>query len=281
MRLSAVIQVNAGLMIFALIQTQSSLALPPSAPTSADCETAAVSLDVASVASPRSPALTTNDLTSFIDESFKDPSLVFRQPFNGCEARAHVMAQRLLERGAKVRKIFAGGRLLARGRDGNYYRWKGHVALTVEITDTVGGRPVTRERVIDPALFDHPVTEAEWKAAVQIGDSSKADISYGPSHLYGPPSGLYLDNPSYYDRAAKASLSALTKLDSLPPEAQKDFQTRMRVDPALNVAWDSGEFMQRWGDPVFRRAWMEDRIKPGPGQDDYDFEYWKNWRPPN
>jgi hypothetical protein len=271
--------------LLAILCVRETVALPPPASASVECDRAAGSIDGIPGTRPSDPTssrpLSTGDLTKFIDESFKDPSLVYCQPFLGCEARAHVLARRLTEQGAKVRKIFAEGRLLALARDGKYYAWQGHVATVVEVTDNVDGHSRTREMVIDPSLFDHPVTEAEWKSAILIGDSS-ADFSYGAPTRYDPPSNIFIhSDANYYTNVAKETLRAISQLNVLPPEAQKDFQKRMRNDQRLNRAWRAEGFLQRWGDPVFREAWIKYEIKPAPGQDDYDDAYWRNWQPPH
>src|SRR5438105_3066697 len=85
---------------------------------------------------------------------------------DGCHARAHLMVQRLLHLGLPPRKVWAFARSKAdmlwvhppRKRE-SVVIWAFHVAPAIHVQDETG---FVRDMVLEPALFDRPVTIDEW-----------------------------------------------------------------------------------------------------------------------
>jgi len=75
---------------------------------------------------------------------------------DGCYARAHLMARRFEEEGVRVDKVWIKGDLYVPESN---IGWNFHVAPIVYVEDEKG---VIKKMVIDPSLFDKPVTVEEW-----------------------------------------------------------------------------------------------------------------------
>lgn len=110
-----------------------------------------------------------------------------------CYSRAHKMCQILRSKGITPRKIwnYSSGwpratlRIAMPGQADEYIYWNYHVApiITVETSkDTLSSR------VIDPSLFDRPVTEDQWKDAQNDQDS--LIITTGYAYYYQDPNGI-------------------------------------------------------------------------------------------
>jgi hypothetical protein len=89
------------------------------------------------------------------------PCIPFLYPDDGCWGRAHRMCQLMIADRAQPAKVWIYGKLLVRTRNNPrcQVRWGWHVAPTLEVN--VGGK--TERHVIDPSLFDAPVSENAWK----------------------------------------------------------------------------------------------------------------------
>lgn len=75
---------------------------------------------------------------------------------DGCYARAHLMARRFEAEGVRVDKVWIKGDLYVPEVD---IGWNFHVAPIVYVEDEKG---IIKKMVIDPSLFDKPVTVEEW-----------------------------------------------------------------------------------------------------------------------
>jgi Glutaminase len=122
-------------------------AAPPASTTSSD----AVSLKTANHAFARMAA---------------QGDIAFRYPAEGCYARTHLMVKRLQAMGLRPRKVWSFARdeqLYVRTEHApeGFVEWGYHVAPTLRVR--AGGG--TRDMVIDPSLFDRPVTIARWVEA--------------------------------------------------------------------------------------------------------------------
>jgi Glutaminase len=120
------------------------------------------------------------------------PCIPFVYPDDGCWGRAHEMCRLMIAAGAAPRKIWIQGslRLSSRNKPDCVVRWGWHVAPTLEVSN--GGPAQTY--VIDPALFEEPVSQATW-VSVQ-GDPNPTLTPTGPEifHLFYAPHRL---DPSY------------------------------------------------------------------------------------
>ncbi|TAL39509.1 MAG: hypothetical protein EPN97_02285 [Alphaproteobacteria bacterium] len=97
------------------------------------------------------------------------PDIAFGFAKDGCYARAHLMATRLIEMGQTPSKAwgFEGdhGTLLIQARNGAKTRWWYHVAPTLPVEMPDG---TVQQMVMDPSMFDGPATLQRW------GDMMKA-----------------------------------------------------------------------------------------------------------
>lgn len=89
-------------------------------------------------------------------------SISYNYAGDGCYARAHRMRQIILNSGYDCAKQFIYGNLSARSVSGCCANWSYHVAPLVRFRDSNGQIQL---RILDPSLFNHPVTQAEWFAA--------------------------------------------------------------------------------------------------------------------
>lgn len=95
-------------------------------------------------------------------KSMKD--IPFGYKYDGCYARAHIMARRFEQMGIAAQKVWIKGELSVPGTD---IQWNYHVAPVVEVKDT-DGKIV--KYVIDPSLTDKAVTVDEWVAKMDKGN---------------------------------------------------------------------------------------------------------------
>jgi hypothetical protein len=120
---------------------------------------------------PRSPDAIDAVLAETIFAEFaRAEDLALRFPADGCYARTHIMARRLLDRGLAPSKVWAFAASLTdllwmetsdhpEGR----VRWRYHVAPVLLVRRPDGD---TREMVFDPILFDRPAPIDDWRRAL-------------------------------------------------------------------------------------------------------------------
>jgi hypothetical protein len=101
------------------------------------------------------------------------PQIPFNWPRDGCYARAHEMGRIMAEKGIESRKVWNYGHLHVDGTSMGTVTWGYHVAPIVSVKGSDG---VTRDMVMDPSMFDHPVPVAEWTGA-QHDPSSTTETS--------------------------------------------------------------------------------------------------------
>lgn len=83
--------------------------------------------------------------------------IAWNYKLDGCYARAHLMARRFEAEGVRVDKVWIKGDLTV--KDNNPpINWNFHVAPIVYVEE----KGIIQKMVIDPSLFDRPVTVAEW-----------------------------------------------------------------------------------------------------------------------
>ncbi len=120
---------------------------------------------------PRPPDAIEADRAAAIFEDFAAADdLALRFPADGCYARTHLMARRLLDQGLTPSKVWA---FAASATDllwvetpdhpGGRVQWGYHVAPVLLVRGPEGD---IREMVFDPLLFDHPVPVDEWRSAL-------------------------------------------------------------------------------------------------------------------
>jgi hypothetical protein len=111
------------------------------------------------------------------------PCIPFLYPDDGCWGRAHEMSRLMLAMGLCPKKVWSRGSLHVRTRNNPncevYWGW--HVAPTLCVR--TGFLRRTR-MVIDPSLFDTPVTKADWKAKQEDANASLTDTEWEIFHLW-------------------------------------------------------------------------------------------------
>lgn len=110
------------------------------------------------------------------------PCIPFMYPEDGCWARAHEMRRLMLDMGHASRKIWIHGSLRTPTRNSPAceVRWGWHVAPTLCVRRWL---LFARRLVIDPSLFDGPVTRAIWKSVQGHPDATLTD-THGSVYLF-------------------------------------------------------------------------------------------------
>ncbi|MFO0968861.1 MAG: protein-glutamine glutaminase family protein [Gemmataceae bacterium] len=137
-------------------------------------------LDRTPVATTTTPRVTTSGVLTLAqaEKLFRDMAsqrdIAFRYVKDGCYARAQLMIERMIARGIQPVRVWSFGngenlhvrtRLEARG----FVEWWYHVAPAVAVHHN--GKTVYM--VIDPSMFDKPVTTAQWLNAQKRTTSSR------------------------------------------------------------------------------------------------------------
>lgn len=94
----------------------------------------------------------------------QDGCLTFQLASDGCNARAHKMKQILNQNSYNCQKQFIFGSDLLASTSSCCIQWVYHTAPLVLVKNN---NNEIEERVIDPSLFDVPVTPAVWREACQ------------------------------------------------------------------------------------------------------------------
>jgi pentatricopeptide repeat protein len=105
----------------------------------------------------------------------RQKDISFRYVKDGCFARAHLMVRRMQSQGVKPAKVWAIANpdpLTIKTRTG-LVTWKYHVAPIVRVRYPEG----ERDMVIDPSMFNKPVTIADWRAAMHRPGASQPFIT--------------------------------------------------------------------------------------------------------
>jgi RHS repeat-associated protein len=113
---------------------------------------------------PDDQSLSLEEAQELFDLMAGQDDIAFGYLADGCYARAHLMAQRMAERGIEVRKVWTFPEPEAEwiSVDVSGFPdegWRYHVAPTVSVIQEDG---TVQRMVIDPSLFDSPVTIEEW-----------------------------------------------------------------------------------------------------------------------
>lgn len=117
------------------------------------------------------------------------PCLPFQYAADGCHARAHYMRKLMADAGYDCKKIFlwaTSGSLQADTKAGCCAAWGWHVAPLVKVKT---GTFSSRNMVIDPSLFDGPVSIETWRESMLTNCAGYALPEYQqaikPSYIYG------------------------------------------------------------------------------------------------
>lgn len=101
--------------------------------------------------------LTEADVQRLFNEAKNMKDIPYGYKYDGCYARAHLLARRFEEKGIQTEKIWVKGKLSVPNSDVN---WNFHVAPVVSIIDPI--TKAVKKMVIDPSLADKALTPEEW-----------------------------------------------------------------------------------------------------------------------
>lgn len=154
------------------------------------------------------------------------PCIPFLYPDDGCWARAHQMCRLIEEAGDKAAKIWnyaTDGDLLSAATENHpscAVPWTFHVAPVVRVTN--GSSPVIR--VLDPSLFDAPVSVRKWTDAQ--GNVGMEHVFTDDTVFDQPPPDREVEEDRSFRKTkrdltyCRLQLKTRSKLDSPPPYKQ-------------------------------------------------------------
>ena len=124
--------------------------------------------------------LTLHDATRLFDAMARQNDIAFHYVSDGCYARAYLMVVRLQKMGAQPARVWAfptsGGKFRVRTSlvKQGFVDWDYHVAPVISVT--VRGKATNM--VVDPSLFQRPVTTEEWSAVLQNTHGGQAILRF-------------------------------------------------------------------------------------------------------
>jgi len=128
------------------------------------------------------------------NNALKMKDIAFDYKQDGCYARAHLMARRFEAEGVRVDKAWIRGDLIVPDSK-PAIEWNFHVAPMVYVEEPKGQ---IKKIVIDPSLFDRPVTIEEWDKKI-----SKKTIRGSTTTSFPFP-----ENAAFFERSAIAISSS-------------------------------------------------------------------------
>jgi|SRR5581483_236343 len=166
-------------------------------------------------------------------------SIPFDYPNDCCYSRAHEMCRMMEEQGIDCGKVWnyqnpgppPGPPLVANTPNsptGNVV-WRYHVAPTVNVKGDDG---VVRTEVIDPSMFDHPVSVDEWRAAQHAPDSITQYTDSSP--YYRGINGVDADYDPDYSKTQTQLIIHETQRDQQDPSFVKQLGDRRKARVAAN-----------------------------------------------
>lgn len=113
------------------------------------------------------------------------PCIPFLFPDDGCWGRAHEMCRLIIAAGETPQKIWIQGalRVTSKNKPDCTVMWGWHVAPTLQVSS--GGPAQTY--VIDPSLFDGPVTQATWVSVQGVTNPTLTPTGPEIFHLFFEP----------------------------------------------------------------------------------------------
>lgn len=153
-----------------------------------------------------------NRASELFKKAQKMDDIAWKYKPDGCYARAHLMARRFEEEGVRVDKVWIKGDLAVPEAN---IRWNFHVAPIVYVEDEKG---LIKKMVIDPSLFDKPVTVEEWDAKMQKNTIKGSVVTAFP----------FPENSAFYERS---TLSFSTSDPYLPMDS-----VHLSEDEKMNLA---------------------------------------------
>jgi uncharacterized Zn-binding protein involved in type VI secretion len=137
------------------------------------------------------------------DELKSNKDIPFGYASDCCYARAHRMASIMNVKGIKNQKLWCwplgndslNAKKVWKPNDIQNIEWKYHVASTVGVVDARGN---VKQKVIDPSLFDSPVSIDEWLGRMDTtGIGSPRNVFPSPNYIFfviGSRTTIHFDN---------------------------------------------------------------------------------------
>jgi hypothetical protein len=154
------------------------------------------------------------------------PTIPFEYPVNGCQARAHYMCRLLLEQGVQPHKVWNLApdhkhHLIVKTRydPKGEAKWGFHVSAAVYVRQA--SEQIERQ-VMDPSLFDKPVSVEAWRRRQECPESCLAYTTSAPYLFpwWATKAGIY--DPDYHQTLRdlvryNSALSLQIRKYGLPP----------------------------------------------------------------
>lgn len=147
------------------------------------------------------------------------PCIPFLYPDDGCWARAHEMCRLIIGMGLAPKKVWIQGSLYVSTRNNPncYVQWGWHVAPTLCVRGPGFWR--TQPMVIDPSLFQSPVSRATWKGVQGDPAASLTDTGASIYYLWGSVTDPTYTQTNYYLAFYRLQLQNRAVQDGPPPYA--------------------------------------------------------------
>ena len=151
-------------------------------------------------------AITPEKASRLFEMALKNEKIYWANTSDGCYARAEIMKKQFLEQDVYVDKVWIAGDLT----DGVFNKgksWDYHVAPLVYVKDKNGQ---IQKMIIDPALFDKPVSLEEWIARTTKKSKYKNIETVFPmpaNNFYAGKNTYAITNSNIYAIKESASLT--------------------------------------------------------------------------
>jgi len=163
------------------------------------------------------------------DKAKARKDIAWSYTFDGCYARAHLMARMFEEEGIHVDKAWLRGSLQIPG-ESPQKKWGYHVAPLVYVEDGKGG---VEEMIIDPSISDKPLSAKDWAAKMEV-DFSKSDQVVYPT----PTNTAFFNKTSF----------AVTNSDPYWPDLDMALTEDEKILKAKNTMEQYTSGIDPWGE---------------------------------
>ena len=157
--------------------------------------------------------LSITEVQALFKKALAMKDIPFGYKYDGCYARAHLMARRFEAEGIPTQKVWIKGDLYVPGTD---ITWNYHVAPVIDVKEKDG---VIRKYVIDPSLNDKAVPIDDWVASMKShgkgpvmkttypfpansADFQRTTVALSSSDPYGPVDVRDLDEKTKMEEAS-------------------------------------------------------------------------------
>lgn len=118
--------------------------------------------------------ITMKEAQDLHDRARARDDIAWEYTYDGCYARAHLMARMFEAEGVHVNKAWLRGELQIPG-EADDKNWGYHVAPMVYVEDGKGG---VKEMIIDPSISDKPIPPKDWAALMEVDYGVTKQVAY-------------------------------------------------------------------------------------------------------